>query len=78
MWNVQNYDDEFISTLMNSINEIHIKNILIELPGFFDEDKLRFLSRFDNYVRSFKTNNIISNDVSHFFLKLINVESLGG
>ena len=71
MWNVQNYDDEFISTLVNLINEIHIKNILIELPGFFDENKLRFLSRFDSYVRSFITNNIISNDVSHFFIEVI-------
>ena len=70
MWNVQNYDDEFISTLMNLINEIHIKNILIEIPGFFDENKLRFLSRFDSYVQSFITNNIISNDVSHFYIKV--------
>ena len=67
MWNVQNYDEEFISTLINSVNEINIENILIELPSFLDENKLRFLSNFDSFVRRFQTNNIISNKVSYFF-----------
>ena len=67
MWNVQNYDEEFISTIINSVNEINIENILIELPSFLDENKLRFLSSLDSYVRRFQTNNITSNKVSYFF-----------
>ena len=58
----QNYDENNISTLINSINEIKCKKIHIELGGN-DETKLRFCIIFQDKISIFQTNNIASSDV---------------
>ena len=62
VYDVRNYDYEFVSLLVNSINEIQIENIHIVLLGN-DETKLRNCRKFDEIISNFQTNNIASNDV---------------
>ena len=60
----QNYDEEIISLLINSINEIQIKKIYIELLPGNDETYLRTCRKIYEKILNFQTNNIASNDVS--------------
>jgi len=61
----QNYDENNISTLINSINEIKCKKIHLELGGN-DETKLRFCIIFQDKISIFQTNNIASSDKVKF------------
>ena len=63
LYNARNYDEEFVSLLINSINEIQIEKINIWLLGN-DETKLRICRKVDEIISNFQTNNIASDDVS--------------
>ena len=67
----QNYDEEIISLLINSINQIQIKKICIRLLSndetslrINDEIIIRNCRKFDEKISNSQTNDIASNDVS--------------
>ena len=60
----QTFDDETISLLIKSINDIQIKKIYIEVPNSNNETALRIITKFYDKILNFQTNNIASNDVS--------------
>ena len=63
MTNAENYDENNILLLINSVKNIQFKKIKIELKGN-DGIKLRFCRKIEEIVSNFQTNNIASNDVS--------------
>ena len=63
----ENYDEEFVSLLINSINEIQIKKIEIWLRGNDNETNVRNRRIFLESILNFQTNNIASYDVSFYF-----------
>ena len=74
MYGVQNYEEEFILLLINSINYVQVSKIFISLPTELpNETKLQISRSFHEKILSFTTNNITSNGVSRlnlfYFLK---------
>ena len=63
----QNYDEEIISLLINSINEIQIQKIYIGLRGN-NETNIRICRKFHQIILNFQTINIASNDVRLKFI----------
>ena len=66
MFNKRNWNEEFVSTMINSVNKIQIKKIIIGLRSNDDEEKLRICRIFDDKISNFHTNNIVSNNVVIF------------
>ena len=67
MYNVRYYDEELISSLINSINNVQFKKIRVELLSDANT-KIRICSKFDENISNFQTHNIASYDVRFYFI----------
>lgn len=66
MFNKRNWNEEFISIMINSVNKIQVKNFIIGLRSNDDEEKRRICRILDDKISNFDTNNIVSNNVVIF------------
>ena len=68
---VKKYDEKLFTNLFDVTNKIEIRKIRIHLYGLLsNEDVNNICAKIENKIRSFETQNSISNEVS-YLIKLI-------
>jgi len=62
--NVKKYDEEYFTTLFDTTNKIDLEKIIIELYLMFLSNKVKNIcAKIDSKIKTFKTENMISNNI---------------